>query len=1185
MRKVIDRYVDGVFDYDPGKLSFSVPRIEATLPSLEESSGSFRIFSSDSSDFEADVYSSNMRLSIKNSHISGNDVTVLYSVNPQGLENGHEIIGDIQVVSDRGEYFLSYKFEFRRGHVKTSLGNIKNLFHFTNQAQTDWEEAVSLFYSDQFLRVFDGNDRIYYNIYRGFSNVIGNNQAVEDFLVAINKKKPMTYSIDRTSYEFNDISEELRCEVKLYKSTWGYVDVAVDTDSMFLRLEKNRVTSSDFLGNTYKLVFYILNDNMHEGRNYGNIIIRSKGQKLTISIVARHRARVNSLRIERREKKNLTAKLMRSYIDFRMKKINVGSWVKDSMRIVERMNALDEKNPISRLYQSQLLLVQKRENEANWILDHVENEMNITGYSDEAYAYFLYLKSLSVRDSHYVDEIAEKIASLFAKNPNSFEILWTLLYLDEDMAQNTHKKIDEINKLFEKGCTSPILYVEAYNYYSCNPDKLTSIGPLEQQVLLFSLKCGVMDLEIKKQVVYLASKARGFSKLLYKVLDGIYELSLDFEIVEVVTSMLIKGAVTGEKYFKWFDKAVELQLRIINLYENYLYCLPEDYTDPIPRAVLMYFNFQNDMDEDRIARLYANLVMNKNVVPESYEAYRENIQVFAVEQISKCAINKNLAIIYNDILFPEMVNPEMAQNLSSLLFAHEVFIDKKHAKEVVLIQSQFREQQHFPVVNKYAYPFITSDDYALFYEDEYRRRTLIDNSASRKVINETTFIPVIKNYVTDNVYFSMYLCEGRRHYVVVDEDNVDFCRELTDSSLVREEAKRDIRMSLIQYYYDNDQITTLDEYISSMDISILNSKDRAEVIKFYVRRGMYEEAYEIITRYGVEDVSPKVCVRICNHVITINDALPDDMLIRVCYYAFERGKYDEVTLNYLVQHFNGLTKEMRNIWKAAKEFELDCRQLMERLLIQILYAHTTVGEKEEIFEMYLKAGASTKVEIAYLSYSAYEYFTKDRITDESVFEHIVKNYKYDEPLNDACKLGILKYYAEEEKNYKSDVREMIITFVLEFLRRNIYFRFFNEFSTLVPELSDYMDKTVIEYRTSPNNRVTLHYVFESPEKVQSVYKTEEMRNMYGGVYSREFIIFFGERLQYYITEDSGGKEMLTASDSISLSDTAIENNESRYSILNDMVVSRMVQDDSTLLKLMGEYVDADAFVEKMFSMK
>jgi hypothetical protein len=258
---------------------------------------------------------------------------------------------------------------------------------------------------------------------------------------------------------------------------------------------------------------------------------------------------------------------------------------------------------------------------------------------------------------------------------------------------------------------------------------------------------------------------------------------------------------------------------------------------------------------------------------------------------------------------------------------------------------------------------------------------------------------------------------------------------------------------------------------------------------------------------------------------------------------------------------------------------------MERLIIQMLYTHTTVGEKEEIFEEYSKNATGTRVSLAYLSYCSFEYFAKERITDEKVFDHITEMYRLGEPVNDACKLALLKYYAEDKSKRTEKIKAMLKEFIVDFMHRNTYFRFFGKYADLVPEISDYLDKTIIEYRTNPNYRVMLHYILEDGREGDGNYHTEEMRNMFGGVFTREFILFFGENLQYYITEEQNGKEVLTASDSLSVSDTSDSRIESRYTMLNDMVVSRTVKDDNTLLDIMREYVEADAFAHRVFKLR
>ncbi len=210
VRAVIDRCADGFFDYDCGKLLFSTARIEAEMPQGQLFEGDFVLSSEDGRDFTATVYTSSMRLVCRNDHVDNEAVaTIHYVFDSTGLEPGDVVKGDIQVVSNAGEYYLPFVFSISYGIVESSMGNIRNLFHFTNQAQVNWNEAVQLCYSKGFERVFGGNDRIHYDKFRGLSNRHGDPQAVDDFLVAINKKRPVVYSVDRTSYEYNDVSDNV----------------------------------------------------------------------------------------------------------------------------------------------------------------------------------------------------------------------------------------------------------------------------------------------------------------------------------------------------------------------------------------------------------------------------------------------------------------------------------------------------------------------------------------------------------------------------------------------------------------------------------------------------------------------------------------------------------------------------------------------------------------------------------------------------------------------------------------------------------------------------------------------------------------------------------------------------------------------------------------------------------------
>ncbi len=1185
MREIVDKLVNGFFEYENRKLTISESKIELSLHADEVYKGSFHITSIDGVLIKGCLYSSDVRMHLLTKEFEDADTEVFYEYTAVGLTEGDVQKGDIYVVSDSGEYYLPFVINIDHHPVSGTQGVIKNLFHFANLAQSDWEEAVNLFYSKDFIKIFEGNERVWLNKYKGLSKTVGSEQNVDEFLVAANKKQAIIYSAEQMNFAFEDVEDVVGAVVSVQKIGWGYVNLHVVSDSLFLRVEKESLSDDDFLGNTCELPIFIHAEAMHEGKNYGRLTFSNYNQSFDVIVTAELKRRMSTSGALTREQHKLQWRLMKNYIAFRTRQMPLGTWVRDSMKIVERMITLDADSPAPRLFQAQLLLVDERANEAKWILEHVANDMNIRNAGEELYCYYLYLTTLYNREEYYVNQIAEEVKEIFKMHKTSWRILWTLLYLDEELSERPDKRLALIERQYEGGCTSPVIYAEAYHDFTTNPSGLTKLTEFEIQILLWAVRNKQMNRELLKQLIYLSGRQKNFSETLLFILTEAYKMQQSDELVGAICSLLIKGNCTNVKYFKWFKRGVEAEMRITRLYEYFMLSIPLSYDEILPKPVMMYFTYNNHLDYVRTAYLYANILRHEDEIPEMVRSYERYMQQFVKEQIIQERISRNLAYIYSRILKPELISADMAPHLTKLLFTREVTVDSPNMKEVVVVYSQLTGEFVSPITNGIAYPQVYGREYEIFLQDEEQNRTLLPEGSDVKLMEEDAFAYSVRDFVTNNIGFCLYLCEGKKHYVTIDARNAEFCRVLVDSPLVQEDYKREIRVMLLHYYYDCDDMAGLDELLGSIDSAVLCAKDRAELVEYLVRRGMYEEGYRIVDTYGMEQISPKTNVKLCSYRIVHQENVVEDKLLAMCYQAFRANKYDIVTLTYLTAHFKGLTKEMRNVWKAAVMFEVDAYYLEERLLIQMLYTGTTVGEKEEIFEAYLRAGSNTAVELAYLSFNAYEYFVRDRMVDDRIFIHLQHNYDRGEQLNDACRLALLKHYAEEGYVQEEKNRQMIASFIKEFIHKNMYFKFFMKFTDIVPELFMFADKTIIEYKANPQTKVILHYVLEGQEENEDLYKREEMRNMYGGIYTKEFILFFGENLQYYITEMNGEKEKLTESNSVSVSDVISENNETRFDLLNDMVVAQTLQDEDSMFKLMDKYVQTDYVTSRIFTVR
>ena len=116
-------------------------------------------------------------------------------------------------------------------------------------------------------------------------------------------------------------------------------------------------------------------------------------------------------------------------------------------------------------------------------------------------------------------------------------------------------------------------------------------------------------------------------------------------------------------------------------------------------------------------------------------------------------------------------------------------------------------------------------------------------------------------------------------------------------------------------------------------------------------------------------------------------------------------------------------------------------------------------------------------------------------------------------------------------------------------------------------------------------RARIHYVMMHENGQAEDYLSEYMQEVYSGVFFKEFVLFFGENLQYYIMEESENEEQLTESGSLQKSDIMNESPDSKYEIINDMMISMTLQDDTTLDHLIEEYYRREYLDHRLFTLQ
>ena len=336
---------------------------------------------------------------------------------------------------------------------------------------------------------------------------------------------------------------------------------------------------------------------------------------------------------------------------------------------------------------------------------------------------------------------------------------------------------------------------------------------------------------------------------------------------------------------------------------------------------------------------------------------------------------------------------------------------------------------------------------------------------------------------------------------------------------------------------------------------------------------------------GGEGIEAKIIVRLCGRLLALDGMKEDPVMTALIHRAFLSGKYDELLLNYLNLYFKGTVKEMRDVWSTAESFGVDTLAIEERILIQMLYTDAFVGNAAAIFQNYVKKGADPSVELAFLAQSCHDYFVKDKVTDPFILNEVERIWEEEQALPMVCKLAYTKFYAGHKEQTNEKVSRNLLIFLREMTAEKMVFPFYKEFAENITFMHKYMDKTMVEYHVHDGNRAVIHYLVEREGNVENEYRKEEMKNMYDGICVKEFVLFFGERLQYYIVELEDGKEQLNESGTFSRSDTDTNQKISRYNLINDIAMARTLKDYDTMESMLFEYYDYSYLLDELFSMK
>ena len=1181
MRKRMKQLARGKFEYAKPELVLSENEITFEVYEGEVYEGEFTIETAASTKIRGLVYATNPRMEIQNPHFESEKVRIRYKFYTNGLSEGLTEKGNFIIVCNQNEISLSFCASIFKKYAESSIGLIKNLYDFVRLAKDNWNEAFQLFYHKSFSNILKPSEVKENMLYRGLIAAKPSNQSVEEFLIGIQKKEKIHFRTDQTEFLCYGIEDTIKESFEIKKDYWGYIEITASSDAEFLQLPKKIIRSEDFIGSTYTFEFYIDPDYMHAGKNLAQIQLSSRYETITVQVVASWEEQSRQQSISQAwEKKAYRAEIMELYQAYRLKRIVTGEWANQSIDCLDELQLLEPEEPMHLLMKAQCLIINRQRQEAEWILD--EFKRSCTDRTVPVWGYYLYLLSLIERDSLRVDKMIEEIEGIFHEYPDNVMLFWILTFLQEEYIENNAKKFKDLEYWIMHKSASPYLYVEAFYLVWQDPYLLIKMGEFEIRLLRWAIRHKAISQDIAIRIFQIMEMEKFFHPVLYEIMCEAYEVIPKPEYVGIICGYLIKGQQYDNKYHKWYALGIELELRITSLYEAYLLSMDERRIEPVPKIIQMYFQYDCGLSYKKMAVLYNNIIATKNTNPEVYQKYARTMGKFAMEQILAGHMDDNLAVVYDDMLDFGFINEELAKALSRIIFTHRLSVFDDRMIKVIVYQRQMKEPQVFSVVDKTAYIPLYSEEYVILFEDEKGQRYA--NSGGfhlESLMDAQKYLPKCMELAPNQLAYLIAYFYTRQNMFVFKQTDMERLKLLMSSDVISSDYKARLLPEILRFYQAHPaqaEDAVVKDYLEKADYRRLEEGSRKFALELAVDYQLFDFVYEKIEEFGMDQIGSAAKVALASDILTKTQYEEDEFLTNLIIEAFRAKKYNEKTLNYLCQYYNGPIEELLDIWFAAKRFEIDRFDISERILVQMLYADHMVLDGMPVFAYYYEAGGSDLVTLAYITDLSHRYFVEKQKIDDDIFELLEARYIHHFELNDACKLALLRHYADVENLSK---RQMLIEDELlgEYTRKNMHFAFYKRLSPELVLKYHLYDKVFLEYRTSPHSHVVLNY---SRDEDGDTFLKEDMTDVYDGIFVKAFVMFFGEAIQYYISEEHGSEVDVTESNRIVNNDVYNKDDQSRYNLLNQMLISNTLQEDAQLQMTMKQYAALDEVTKHVF---
>lgn len=653
----------------------------------------------------------------------------------------------------------------------------------------------------------------------------------------------------------------------------------------------------------------------------------------------------------------------------------------------------------------------------------------------------------------------------------------------------------------------------------------------------------------------------------------------DDELMQELCAMLIREQSAERFAFLAYSEAIRRDLNLTQLYESYIYAYPKGETSPLPQQVLLYFSYGNALEPSACAVVYENVLRYVEPNSELYRSYEPQIRDYCMDCVLKRQMNDRLALIYDRMIYPDMIDKKAAEVLPDILKCCRVEVGDSTCTSFTVRYPELTTETRYPLEDGVGYAPIYFDNAVLTAFDANETPSAKPLQV-RPLLNKPA---LMKRCFALAPGHPMLKLSAMREILAgdrLDEVQTEILRDAL-RSLPLAASAREAVVSLLCRRAEGEPT-----WIADVNPDALSDRVRTELLEAMLKAGHPEQAYALLQRYGLHLGDQALLVETAKALFEA-DALPQEadgtpapFFLSLCKKLFDGGCRESAVLECLSANYEGASEDMYRILEAAKAAGLALHDLPEKTLIIKLFTDGRT-HLDESFAAYVESAVQKEVLVrAYFTVRCNDYFVAEQEAPESLFEALYSYLSAEElpeKLPTIYLLALTKHYAfqdsllEEEKNLCQHLTDILIN-------EGLVFRYTKQLKKKIAIPAEICERYYLEYHGDREQPPKL-LVKLSPE--ETAFHAEEMTRVYQGIYVWSTILFVRDELRYLIYGDADAAE---ADEEGVINVRKIHKGErGRYQKLNQMTRAFAEQDEQALSEEMCAYFMKDAVNRLLFT--